>query len=102
MEYVEPSFPKFQRNLQKVQSVEKSDENEVDLMKRARGIYQDENKTNSFNHEKAWAVLRKHAKWDAPDPAPVDLTEDENVSDEHVSAVNTDELFGPDARPRPP
>ncbi|GJR48674.1 hypothetical protein Tco_1316777 [Tanacetum coccineum] len=82
--------------------LKKSGENEVDLMKRARGIYQDENKNSSFNHEKAWAVLRKHAKWDAPDPAPVDLTEDENVPDEHIFAVNTDELFGPDARPRPP
>ncbi|GJZ49224.1 hypothetical protein Tco_0603414 [Tanacetum coccineum] len=70
-------------------------------MKRARGIYQDENKNSSFNHEKAWAVLRKHAKWDAPDPAPVDLTEDENVHDEHVFAVNIDELFGVDPRPRP-
>ncbi|GKB66758.1 hypothetical protein Tco_0928170 [Tanacetum coccineum] len=39
---------------------------------------------------------------DAPDPAPVDLTEDENVPDEHIFVVNTDELFGPDARPRPP
>nr|GEU51156.1 hypothetical protein [Tanacetum cinerariifolium] len=102
MEYVEPSLPKVQRNLQKVQLVEKSGENDVDLMKRARGIYQDENKNNSFNHEKAWAALRKHAKWDAPDPAPVDLTEDENVPEEHVFAVNTDELFSPDARPRPP
>ncbi|GJU82464.1 hypothetical protein Tco_1284829 [Tanacetum coccineum] len=67
-----------------------------------RGIYQDKNKNGSFNHEKAWAVLRKHTKWDAPDPAPVDLTEDENVHDEHVPAVNTDELFGPNPRPRPP
>ncbi|GJS04089.1 hypothetical protein Tco_0320597, partial [Tanacetum coccineum] len=32
----------------------------------------------------------------------VDLTEDENVPDEHIFAVNTDELFRPDARPRPP
>ncbi|GKA58186.1 hypothetical protein Tco_0757374 [Tanacetum coccineum] len=82
--------------------LKKSGENEVDLMKRARGIYQDENKNSSFNHEKAWAVLRKHAKWDAPDPAPVDLTEYEIVHDEHVPAVNTDELFDPDPRPRPP
>ncbi|GJR67962.1 hypothetical protein Tco_0014027 [Tanacetum coccineum] len=71
-------------------------------MKRARGIYQDENKNSSFNHEKAWAILPKHAKWDAPDPTPVDLTEDENVPDERIFAVNTDELFGLDARPRPP
>nr|GEV74875.1 hypothetical protein [Tanacetum cinerariifolium] len=97
MEYVEPSLPKVQHNLQKMQSFEKSDENEVDLMKRARGIYWDENKNNAFNHEDAWAILRKHAKWDAPDPAPVDLTEDE-----HDPPVNTDELFDSDARPRPP
>ncbi|GJZ17675.1 hypothetical protein Tco_0553798 [Tanacetum coccineum] len=37
-----------------------------------------------------------------PGPAPIDLTEDENVPDEHIFTVNTDELFGPDARPRPP
>nr|GEW85577.1 hypothetical protein [Tanacetum cinerariifolium] len=102
MEYVEPSLPKVQLNLQKVQSVEKNGENEVDLMKRARSIYQDEIKNSSFNHEKAWAVLRKHAKWDAPDPAPVNLTEEENVHDEHVFAFNTDELFGADPRPRLP
>ncbi|GKB99912.1 hypothetical protein Tco_0986049 [Tanacetum coccineum] len=102
MEYVEPSLPKVQRNLQKVQSFEKSGENEVDLMIRARRIYRDDNKNNTFNHEDAWAVLRKHLKWDAPDPAHVDLTEGENVPDEHVPAVNTEELFGPDARPRPP
>ncbi|GJY99883.1 hypothetical protein Tco_0517313 [Tanacetum coccineum] len=56
----------------------------------------------SFNHEKAWAVLRKHTKWDAPNPAPIDLTEDRNVHDEHVFAVNTDELFGAVPRPHPP
>ncbi|GJX56855.1 hypothetical protein Tco_0286752 [Tanacetum coccineum] len=93
---------KFNAIYKRCNRLKKSGENEVDLMKRARGIYQDENKNSSFNHEKAWAVLRKHAKWDAPDPAPVDLTEDENVHDEHVPAVNTDELFGPDPRPRPP
>ncbi|GKF22313.1 hypothetical protein Tco_0074635 [Tanacetum coccineum] len=71
-------------------------------MKRARAIYRDKNKNNSFNHEDAWSILRKHAKWDSPDPAPVDLTEDENVPDEHVFGLNTDELFGSDARPHPP
>nr|GEZ90236.1 hypothetical protein [Tanacetum cinerariifolium] len=43
--------------------LKKSGENEVDLMKRAQGIYQDENKNSSFNHEKAWVVLSKHSKW---------------------------------------
>ncbi|GJV33401.1 hypothetical protein Tco_1393801 [Tanacetum coccineum] len=71
-------------------------------MKRTRGIYRDENKNNAFNPEDAWVVLRKHSKWDAPSPAPVDLTKGENVPDEHVPAVNTEELFSPDARPRPP
>ncbi|GKD00920.1 hypothetical protein Tco_1171194 [Tanacetum coccineum] len=93
---------KFNAIYKKCQRLKKSGENEVDLMKRARGIYRDENKNNSFIHEDAWSILRKHAKWDAPDPAPVDLTEDENVLDEHVFGLNTDELFGSDARPRPP
>ncbi|GJW46006.1 hypothetical protein Tco_0077652 [Tanacetum coccineum] len=46
--------------------------------------------------EDAWELLRKHAKWDAPAPALVDLTEDEEIAE-----VNTDEPFGADARPRP-
>ncbi|GJT34457.1 hypothetical protein Tco_0924876 [Tanacetum coccineum] len=95
MEFVEPSLPKVECNIQTVPSFEKSGEKELDLKKRTRGIYRDENKNNSFNHENAWSILRKHAKWDAPDPAPIDLTEDENVD-------LTDELFVPDARPRPP
>ncbi|GJW60992.1 hypothetical protein Tco_0110327 [Tanacetum coccineum] len=71
--------------------------------KKARGIYQDENKNSAFNHEKAWAILRSHPKWDAPEVAPVDFIEDENVDDEHVcQPVNTDELFRADPRPRPP
>ncbi|GJU84694.1 hypothetical protein Tco_1292240 [Tanacetum coccineum] len=64
-------------------------------MKRARSTYRDENKNTPFSQEDAWEVLRSHSKWDAPEP--VDLTEDE-----HVPRVNNEELFGPDARPRPP
>nr|GEV92966.1 hypothetical protein [Tanacetum cinerariifolium] len=59
--------------------------------------YRDENRNTPFTQEDAWEHLRGHAKWDAPPPAPVDLTKDEDIP-----AVNTDELFGPDARPRPP
>ncbi|GKC44774.1 hypothetical protein Tco_1062496 [Tanacetum coccineum] len=66
-------------------------------MKRVRAAYRDENKNTPFTQEDAWELLRKHSKWDAPPPAPVDLTEDEEIP-----TVNTDELFGPDARPRPP
>nr|GEY60739.1 hypothetical protein [Tanacetum cinerariifolium] len=63
-------------------------------------MYQDESRNSSFNHEKAWAILQQHAKWDAPEVAPVELTEDE-TGDFHTK-VNTDELFGADPRPRPP
>nr|GEY70368.1 hypothetical protein [Tanacetum cinerariifolium] len=68
-------------------------------MKQARAAYRDENKNNTFAQEDAWEILRKHAKWDAPAPAPapVDLTKDEEITE-----VSTDELFGPDTRPRPP
>nr|GEX00341.1 hypothetical protein [Tanacetum cinerariifolium] len=100
MDDFEPSLPKVQRNLQKVPSFEKSGENEVDLMGRARVMYQDESRNSLFNHEKAWAILQQHAKWDAPEVAPVELTEDE-TGDFHAT-VNTDELFGADPRPRPP
>ncbi|GJW36529.1 hypothetical protein Tco_0059449 [Tanacetum coccineum] len=63
-------------------------------MKRARSTYRDEHKNTPFSQEKAWGILRSHAKWDAPDP--VDLT-----GDDQVPGVNNEELFGPDARPRP-
>ncbi|GKC83607.1 hypothetical protein Tco_1139324 [Tanacetum coccineum] len=47
-------------------------------------------------------LQKKPPKWDTPEVAPVDLTEDENVHDEHVPApVNTDKLFRADPRPRP-
>nr|GEZ32897.1 hypothetical protein [Tanacetum cinerariifolium] len=93
---------KFNAIYKRCNRLKKSSDDEVDLMKRARGIYRDENKNNTFNHDDAWAIWRKHSKWDAPDPAPVDLREGENVPDEHVPAVHTEELFGPDARPLPP
>nr|GEV55875.1 hypothetical protein [Tanacetum cinerariifolium] len=76
MDDFEPSLPKVQRNLQKVPSFEKK------------------------WRERAWAILRQHTKWDAPEVAPVDLTEDE-TGDFHAT-VTTDELFGADPRPRPP
>nr|GEW15019.1 probable 2-oxoglutarate-dependent dioxygenase AOP1 [Tanacetum cinerariifolium] len=69
------------------QRLKKSGENEVDLVGRARVMYQDESRNSPFNHDKAWAILRQHAKWDAPEVAPVDLTEDE-TRDFHAT-VNT-------------
>nr|GEW35646.1 hypothetical protein [Tanacetum cinerariifolium] len=44
---------KFNAIYKNCHRLKKSGENEVDLMKRARGIYRDENKNNSFNHEDA-------------------------------------------------
>nr|GEW66086.1 hypothetical protein [Tanacetum cinerariifolium] len=72
---------KFNAIYKRCSRLTKSGESELDVMKQ----------------EDAWKLLRKHSKWDAPSPAPVDLTEDEEIL-----AVNTDELFGPDARPCPP
>nr|GFA47978.1 hypothetical protein [Tanacetum cinerariifolium] len=60
----------------------------------------DESRNSPFNHEKTRAILRQHAKWDALEVAPVELTEDE-TGDFHAT-VSTDELFGADPRPRPP
>ncbi|GJS38843.1 hypothetical protein Tco_0563886 [Tanacetum coccineum] len=54
------------------------------------------NEFNRLNFQKRTKDMLS-SKWNAPDPAPVDLTEDE-----HVPLVNTQELFGPDARARPP
>nr|GFA20981.1 hypothetical protein [Tanacetum cinerariifolium] len=90
---------KFNAIYKRCHRLKRSGENEVDLMGRARVMYQDESRNSPFNHEKAWAILRQHAKWDAPEVAPVDLTEDE-TGDFHAT-VNTNELFGADPRPRP-
>nr|GEV97054.1 hypothetical protein [Tanacetum cinerariifolium] len=87
---------KFNAIYKRCHRLKKSGENEVDLMGRARVMYQDECRNSPFNHEKAWAILRQHAKWDAP----VDLTE--GKTGDFQATVNTDELFGADPRPRPP
>ncbi|GJX81448.1 hypothetical protein Tco_0330929 [Tanacetum coccineum] len=61
-------------------------------MKRAQSIYRDEHKGVSFTQEDAWAILKFHPKWDAPEQ--VDLTGD-------VPGATQEDLFGHDARPRP-
>ncbi|GKB80079.1 hypothetical protein Tco_0946974 [Tanacetum coccineum] len=88
---------KFNAIYKRCGRLSKIGENELDVMKWARTTYRDKNKNTPFTQEDALEVLRAHSKWDAPAPAPVDLTEDE-----YIPAVNTDELFGPGARPRPP
>nr|GEY09801.1 hypothetical protein [Tanacetum cinerariifolium] len=47
----------------------------------------------AFCQEDAWAILKFHPKWDAPEQ--VDLTGD-------VPGATQEDLFGHDARPRPP
>ncbi|GJU13338.1 hypothetical protein Tco_1135734 [Tanacetum coccineum] len=88
---------KFNAIYKRCSRLTKSSESELDVMKQARAAYRDENKNTPFTQEDAWKLLRKHSKWDAPPPASIDLTEDEKIP-----AVNTDELLGPDARPRLP
>nr|GEZ66912.1 endopeptidase, NLPC/P60 domain, LRAT-like domain protein [Tanacetum cinerariifolium] len=92
MAYVECQLPKIQRRVQTGQTFGKSDENDVDVMKRAQSIYRDEHKEVAFCQEDAWAILKFHPKWDAPEQ--VDLTGD-------VLGATQEDLFGHDARPRP-
>nr|GEX52097.1 hypothetical protein [Tanacetum cinerariifolium] len=70
----------------------KSGKNDVNVMKRAQSIYRDEHKGVAFCQEDAWAILKFHPKWDAPEQ--VDLTGD-------VPGATQEDLFGHDARPRP-
>nr|GEZ37451.1 hypothetical protein [Tanacetum cinerariifolium] len=53
---------KFNAIYKRCHRLKKIGENEVDLMGRARVMYQDESRNSSFNHDKAWAILRQHAK----------------------------------------
>nr|GEY03731.1 beta-1,3-galactosyltransferase GALT1 [Tanacetum cinerariifolium] len=89
MAYVEPQLPKVQRHLQTNQAF---GENDMNVMKRAKATYRDENKSISFVQDDAWEILRSHSKWDAPEP--VDLTEGD------VLGVGNEDLFGEAARPR--
>ncbi|GJT03025.1 hypothetical protein Tco_0824194 [Tanacetum coccineum] len=66
---------KFNAAYKRAKRLGKSGENDVDYLKRAQSIYRDEHKGVAFSQEDAWAVLRFHPKWDAPEQ--VDLTGDE-------------------------
>nr|GEV38068.1 hypothetical protein [Tanacetum cinerariifolium] len=83
---------KFNAAYKRAKRLEKSGEDDVDLMKRAQSIYRDEHKGVSFSQEDVWAILKFHPKWDAPEQ--VDLTGD-------VPEATQEDLFGHDARPRP-
>ncbi|GJT75800.1 hypothetical protein Tco_1042525 [Tanacetum coccineum] len=83
---------RFNAAYKRAKRLGKSGENDVDFLKRAQSIYRDEHKGVSFSQEDAWAILRFHPKWDAPEQ--VDLTGD-------VPGATQEDLFGHDARPRP-
>ncbi|GKA62410.1 hypothetical protein Tco_0761929 [Tanacetum coccineum] len=83
---------KFNAAYKRAKRLGKSGENDVDYLKRAQSIYRDEHKGVAFSQEDAWAVLRFHPKWDAPEQ--VDLTGD-------VPGATQEDPFGHDARPRP-
>nr|GEV54667.1 glutathione S-transferase T3-like [Tanacetum cinerariifolium] len=83
---------KFNAAYKRDKRLGKSDENDVDVMKRAQSIYRDEHIRIAFCQEDAWANLKFHPKWDAPEQ--VDLTGD-------VPGATQEDLFGHDARPHP-
>ncbi|GJZ90474.1 hypothetical protein Tco_0662401 [Tanacetum coccineum] len=82
----------FNAAYKRAKRLRKSGKNDVDLIKRAQSIYRDEHKGVSFSQEDAWAILKFHPKWDAPEQ--VELTGD-------VPGATQEDLFGHDARPRP-
>nr|GEZ63401.1 hypothetical protein [Tanacetum cinerariifolium] len=92
MAYLECQLPKVKRRVQRAKHLGKSGENDVDVMKRAQSIYRDEHKRVEFCQEDAWAILKFHPKWDAPEQ--VDLTGD-------VPGATQEDLFGHYARLRP-
>ncbi|GJR85106.1 hypothetical protein Tco_0209117 [Tanacetum coccineum] len=65
----------------------KSGENDGDVLEAAKAEYSACNKGKKFAYEHGWRVLKKHPKWDAAD---------------HFDSEDHTEIFGPDARPRPP
>nr|GEX22297.1 protein kinase-like domain, phloem protein 2-like protein [Tanacetum cinerariifolium] len=82
---------KFNAAYKRAKHFGKSGENDVDVMKRVQNIYRDEHERVAFCQEDAWAILKFHPKWDAPEQ--VDLTGD-------VIGATQEDLFGHDARPR--
>ncbi|GKE20589.1 hypothetical protein Tco_1432101 [Tanacetum coccineum] len=92
MAYVEAQLQKFNAIYKRTTGLGKSEENYMDVMKRAKATYGDENKPILFVQDEAWEILRSHTKWDTPEP--VDLTEGD------IPGVNNEDLFGEDARPR--
>nr|GEZ19256.1 glutathione S-transferase T3-like [Tanacetum cinerariifolium] len=82
---------KFKAAYKRAKCLGKSDENDVDVLKRAQSIYRDEHKGVAFCQEDALAILKFHPKWDAPEQ--VNLTGD-------VPGATQEDFFGHDARAR--
>nr|GEW12442.1 hypothetical protein [Tanacetum cinerariifolium] len=81
---------KFNATFKRSIRLEKSEENDLDVMKRARTTYRDENKRTPFVQEDTWEMSSSHAKWDAPSPIePVDLT-----GSEQIPEVDHEKLYG--------
>ncbi|GJV44494.1 RNA-directed DNA polymerase, eukaryota [Tanacetum coccineum] len=87
---------KFNAIFKRCKRVKKSGKNDLDVMKRARKTYRDENKGKSFTQEGARDILKTHCNWDAPSP---DITRSEQ---DHTPGGGHEELFDEDSRPRPP
>nr|GEY76351.1 retrovirus-related Pol polyprotein LINE-1 [Tanacetum cinerariifolium] len=83
---------KFNAAYKRAKRLGRSGENDVNVLRRAQSIYWDEHKGVAFCQQDAWAILKFHPKWDAPEQ--VDLTGD-------VPGATQEDLFGHDARPRP-
>nr|GEY89375.1 hypothetical protein [Tanacetum cinerariifolium] len=86
-----PVSQQFNVAYKRVKRLGRSGGNDVVVLKRAQSIYRDEHKGVAFCQQDAWAILKFHPKWDAPEQ--IDLTGD-------VPGATQEDLFGHD-RPRP-
>ncbi|GJZ41150.1 hypothetical protein Tco_0588036 [Tanacetum coccineum] len=85
-------FPQMTPDCQKFHVIykgitRKSGKNDGGVLEAVKAEYSACNKGKKFAYEHGWRVLKKHPKWDAAD---------------HFDSEDHTEIFGPDARPRPP
>nr|GEW13846.1 hypothetical protein [Tanacetum cinerariifolium] len=88
---------KFNAIYKRCSRLTKSGESELDVIKQARWLIVTRIKIACLLKNMLGIFCVSIRNRTHLPPTPVDLTEDEEIH-----AVNTDELFGPDARPRPP
>nr|GFC43535.1 glutathione S-transferase T3-like [Tanacetum cinerariifolium] len=59
----------------RLKRLNRSGENEVDLLNRCTSAFKDESRGRAFTQDGPWGILRQHSKWDPAKPIdPVDLT----------------------------